>query len=391
MSDFIKRLKRLPNLPLGRKLEYVLWKFLGRRLEKSGVIGGNGRLRTSRVVKPPCRLPDHTFQRLVSVGGMGWSGSSAFIDLLSEYSNVTTGLVGCPVDPDVHIHGFCAEFDLARGAGGLFSLERVLECDSQLGQDAAIHIFCELAEYAYLTNRSFYGEEFISQTREFLNNIIDFKVRSASGFDYCHHLGTLGNESLDHIIGCEKSKPSHYVYYLKKLDRSQYRKLASAYLNDVLRMVESQELLVLDQALSDASGDMAKYQEYFGPIKNIYVWRDPRELYAASYKWVNREDFVPRNVDDFITWYRNNIRIGLSVQHPDYLTVRLEDLLYDYSCTVKTVEDFLSLDEKQHVRMKQVMNPENSIQRSIGHAAAHPDQSAISRIESELGEYCYKG
>ena len=390
MTDILKHYRRLPNLPFGRKLDYVFWRLLGRRLERGGVIGGNGRLCAPRVAKPRCRLPDHAFKRLVSVGGMGWSGSGAIIDLLSEYSNVTTTMAGCPVDPGAYIEGAGSEFDLARGAGGLFHLEKVLETGNQLERDAAVHLFCELVEFTYLSNRSFYGEEFIEQTRAFLDKIIAFKVSSSSGFDYCHHLASLGNEAVDHVIGQRGAKPSHFVFYLKNLDKPHFRRLANEYIHNVLGMVDSRELLVLDQALSDASGDMAKYQDYFGPIKVVYVWRDPRELYAATFKRINHEDFVPRDVGDFIRWYRNNIEIGLGVHHPDYLAVRLEDLLYDYAHTVETIEAFLNLEGKQHVRKMQSMSPEDSIRRSMGHADAHPDREAISKIKKELGEYCYE-
>lgn len=68
----------------------------------------------------------------------------------------------------------------------------------------------------------------------------------------------------------------------------------------------------------------------------------------------------------------------------------LEDLLYDYSHTVETIESFLGLDEQQHVRKMQSMSPEDSIRRSIGHADKHPDQNAISMIKSELNEYCFE-
>ena len=391
LSDIVARAKKLPALRVDNLLLYVAHKAISRALQKRGVVDISGRLVQPRIHKPRFVKPSKSFRTLVSVGGFGWSGSSAVVDLLSEYSNVTTSYAGLLETSARQLKPVCFEFELARSAGGLFGLENAFRTHSFFERDMAIRIFAELAEELYITYSTFFGEEFVELTSCFLERLIQSRAENTGGgFDYCHHLSALGTKAIHRFLGRPTDCSREYIFFLKDLSIKEYRALAHEYLSSVLAYIRSDDMLVLDQATSDDCFDVEKYQEYFGLIKNIFVWRDPRDIYVASQTCTTPESYLPKAPDDFCEWYSANIRRALSVRHDMWLSVRFEDLLYSYDSEVRKIEKFLALDPATHLKKGTSLIPSVSIDMSVGIWRAYADQRAVSIIMDRLKDFCFE-
>lgn len=390
LSKICGRIKNLSSIGLGNLLMYIVVRCVSSVLQRRGVTDTAGNLLVQRRQKAYFVKSPRTYRTLVSVGGFGWSGSSAVVELLREYSGVTTQYTGVASNPALQPKARCFEFELARAAGGLFNLEHVFATRNFFERDAAVRIFCALAERLYLDSSAFYGDDFVELTKEFLSGIIVGKgVNEGGGFDYCHHLSTLGTSATDRFIGKPDDIRKKYLYYLKDIDIAEYRKRARDYLTEVLRRIDSEDCLVLDQATSDDCFDISRYREYFGPIKTVFVWRDPSEVYAASQMYENNEAFFPKAPDEYVVWYREVLQRALSTKHDMWLAVRFEDLLYSYEEQVSRIERFLGLRPECHVRKFSSFVPEQSIARSMGHWRRYPDREAIQTIREGLKEFCY--
>ena len=132
IRKIVDRYRHLPRIAFSDKVRFAIWKHLFRQLQQRGVVDGCGELVNARFAKKEQPAPESTYKRLIFVCGFGWSGSCAVADLLREYAPVTR---------------IPAEFDLARAAGGLFSLEHAFETQSIFEREAAFRLFLALVEW----------------------------------------------------------------------------------------------------------------------------------------------------------------------------------------------------------------------------------------------------
>lgn len=383
----LSRYRRLPNLPFVDKMGYAIWKGLYRRLIARKVLTSTGDLRQSRTKKETLPIPMKTYKRIISANGFMWSGSSAMADLIGEYANVTS-----------RYGGTRPEFDIVRGAGGLLALENVLTERNVFERDLAIRVFMCYAEHLYVNSRSFYGEEFILATREFVNEIIDVKSLGKVGVDFCRHVSALGVDGINHILGRPSDYKGEYVFYLKDLTTIEFRSIAARYVKKVLSALESEEVMLLDQGSADFTHDIDRMRDYFGgEMISVYTWRDPRDVFTAANiaRALNCEQgMVPEEPEAFVRWYKNMHRELLDYKHDHLLVVRFEDLILDYENVVKQVETACHLKPEDHVRPKSLFNPAESLAVSVGLWREYSEKSEehkrqIDYIAKALPEYCY--
>ena len=390
---FLQRIKtrfdNLPKIPFQDKVRYALWKSLFRDLVGKKIVDDTGGLLISRAVKPPRPLPRSTYKTLVSVNGFAWSGSSAVSDLLQEYEGVTSSFAGTLDDPPNVRNALRFEFDLVRGAGGVYALEHAFETANIFERDAAIRIFMVMAYNAYVNVRGFYGDDFISVTRKFVKRLLASEVPSPTGFDYCRHLSSLGTRSANFILGHAPDDRWQYVYYLKQLSAMEYRAIAAEYIHDVLNLVESERVLVMDQGCADGSADVRRFKDYFRSLKMIYIWRDPRDVFAAANEGREREGYIPSQPDRFVEWYMRGIGCFNGVEDEDLMLLRFEDLVMNYEDSVLRIEQFLGIDPSAHVRARTCFVPSMSFDWSVGRWQKYVNQDHIKYIESHLSAYCY--
>ena len=339
----------------------------------------------------PYHEPSSTFEKIVCPLGFGYSGSGVLLDLLAEFSNVTT--LGVHDDNgskfDSKSYG---ELDFLRRFGGLLDLESAFTTRNTNIRDFKLKCYITLAEYYYSLGAP-YTDKFYQLTREFINKLIDFEVDSKSGCEanpaFMYTKGIIPKYSnLLHPFLKDKftKKPS---YYLKELSVDEYIQIAAEYIKDFLKTIESKEYIVLDQFMSDCNADFEKIFKYLGPCaKCIAVYRDPRDVWATGAQL--NVPWIPRDAETFVKWYKYSVQVYKNASHSAFLMIRFEDFIFDYENSVRKVCEFLSLDEKCHVKKREYFVPEISM-KNVGLYKQYSSSDVLEYIEKELSEFCYKG
>ena len=393
IRSFLARYENLPKVSFPNKVRYALWKHLFRQLTARNIVDDVGVLKVCRHPKRNRPVPRRTFKTLVSVNGFNWSGSSAVSDLLQEYKTVTSSLSGTLDDSVEQRNEGRFEFDIVRAGCGVYSLEHLFETRNIFERDVCLRVFMSLVEKFY--NEAigdFYDDKFIELTRDFIRKLLATEVKSPTGFDYAPQLAALGTHSANFVLGHDSNDKWQYVYYLKDLTVSEYRAIARDYILSILRTVESEDFLVLDQGCADCSADIERFVEYFGPLKTIWCYRDPRDIYAAAQqaRLNNEEGNVPNDPVYFVEWYLRALKPFVGLKHDALLLFRFEDLIMEYEKTVSMIEKYLGLRPEDHVFPKKYFIPSESFVRSIGLWKNWPEKEAIAYIKKELPQYCYR-
>ncbi len=393
IQAFMMRYDNLPKVSFPNKVRYAIWKHLFRQLIARKIVDDVGGLTVVRHQKKERPKPRRTFKTLVSVNGFNWSGSSAVADLLQEYRTVTSSLSGTLDDSVEKRNEGRFEFDIVRAGCGVYSLEHLFETRNIFERDVCLRIFMSLAEKYY--NESigdFYDDKFIELTRGFVKKLLATEVKSPTGFDYAPNLTALGTRSANFVLGHDPNDKWQYVYYLKDLTVPEYRAIARDYIQSILQTVESEDFLVLDQGCADCSADMDRFVDYFGTLKAIWCYRDPRDIFAAAQqaRINNEEGNVPNDPTYFVKWYLRALEPFIGQKHEALLVFRFEDLIMEYEKTVSMIEKFLGLRPEDHVWPKKYFIPAKSFAWSIGLWKTWPEKEAIAYIKKELSDYCYR-
>lgn len=381
MRRYIRSLKywlnRYPGLSRFSVVEYLVFRALKERLLKNKVIDSSeGIPLTGRA--DPGLINAQKYSQLICVSGFGNSGSGAMEDLLSEYADTT--VIGY-VEPDGSQRERNLEtdfeFDICRNPGGLFDIEKTLASPFYSDGNSVIHRFVAmLADYHYGYGGRVFGKTFLKNAREFLDEIIEFKVHNPTACSFPRGLKLIWPE--------QTSNGEDFYFGLKRLLVADYRRAARRFLLSILAEIPSKKRLVLDMLLSDGTADMEKYQDYLGPVKVIAVMRDPRDSFAVSHKYGSK--WMPKDVDAFINWYRTCNQAAFNCHHPDFLLVRFSDLALRYEETKSRVEQFLGLTPEEHERPFSGFAPKVS-SKNVGLYRQFATPEDVAKIERELSEY----
>lgn len=320
---------------------------------------------------------------LICVSGFGFSGSSVVVDLLWEYEGVNTN--GC-IEPDGSVRKAAEsdldfEFQMLRTPFGVFGFERFLNSNFFDDGDRYVHLFVSMIADYYYNQGYVFGDRFLALSREFLNDILQFKVNKSASAMATGFYPPIGNRGANLLWGTYDD----YMYVLKRMSIAAFRKRAGKYVRDVLSLLPYRGKYVLDQIVSDGTGDVDKYLEYLGDVKIISVRRDPRDV-LANVRRAN-EHWIPYDVDDFIFWYRVANQGYFGKTHPNLLSLRFEDIVLDYDESCSKVESFVGLTAAQHVRKHQGFDPAVS-RLNVGIYKKFLTREEAEKIYSELREYC---
>lgn len=319
----------------------------------------------------------NNFKYVVSVQGFGYSGSGAVLDLLREYEDVLTfgnvdtdsGSLSIPDGKTSY------EMDFLRLSGGLFEFERYIQSNNVFQNDALLQRFVSLinssAIYRFFKDSRVYFHEF-------LNSI---------SLAYW-----VGNKHRYRCYNWHLTNETSTILFLKKFSIDEYRNLCRVFLNSIFNLIHLKSgcnYLILDQLMCDLEFDIDKYYSYVRNLKQIIVYRDPRDIYT----YAKRNDvlWIPyQNVNNFIDWYKYFIARFNVNENNFYCVVRYEDLVNNYITEVKKIEDFLELPHKNHTHKKSCFNPDVSKYNiGIWKACYSSDQYSYDMIERQLRELCY--
>lgn len=321
-------------------------------------------------------LSSHENISVISVEGLGFSGSGAVVDLLREYS-----LINCigGINEEAVEAGKMAtqnyEVDILRLSGGLFDIERYIGSNNVFQNQAVLQRFVDMAESFPLFR--------------------DLEEAKESFFRFFHAI-TL---NVHCSMNCPSYNPHLYkdncndsqfkVYYLKILDTSEYRKIARNFLSELFRIINPNgKVLLLDQFCNDLENDYCKYREYVPNLKIVHVYRDPRDVYEFAIQR-NVEWIAHDSVTSFIEWFKIMTSHFDRVDDNHQLYVRFEDLVNNYEYEVSRIQNFLSLTNEQHLLKNRIFIPaisKNNIGIWIKDIQRQDD---FDQISSDLADYCY--
>lgn len=316
-----------------------------------------------------------SYKQVVSVQGLGHSGSGAVLDVLCEMESCN--VLG--TDENFKVLGIdhkgAFEVDFLRLAGGLFEFEKYLGSNNVFQNDALINRFI-----SYLNSFKLFRED--KNIRElffdFLYNVIDLKIEDIDGVPYNYHL--------------YKGKTKSTIYFLKSMSVDEYRCMCSSFLSRFFNYINNKgekDIIVLDQFMADCAYDMMRYEDYVPEIRLILSYRDPRDVYAFASQ--HNIDWIAHNtIDHFISWYKI-ITKNIDVNTKNYLIIQFESLIFDYENQIKRIMDYLKLDPKDHNELlkQKFFNPSISkVNVGIWENSPLP-KSDFDKIRKELSDFCY--
>ncbi len=318
---------------------------------------------------------------IISVQGFGYSGSGAVIDLLREFEGIQVW--GAYEEESQDNLGkekiIPIEIDFLRLSGGLFELERYIGCKNFFINDAAIKRYITLLNW-FINQQNprsiFKSDKFKSLISEFLDSITDQRINTGKEYQY------------NPFLKCERETKNNHIYFLKELTLSEYRKICAQFLRNLFSLVPA-ETLVLDQLLMDGDLNYERNKAYIPNHKIIMVYRDPRDVYATGI--IKDINWIPKEGKEFVKWYhRMHSDLVQLPTYPDALSIRFEDLIFEYKDSIEKIENFLEIPAEKHVRKKASFDPGIS-KRNIGIYKNLPSEykEDLSIIERKLKSYCF--
>lgn len=328
---------------------------------------------------------------IVGVCGLGWTGSGAVKDLLSEYNEIYN-LCGNGID---------YEFSFVYKTDGILDLKYHLfdgSCREYSSIDA-INRFLDTVREASgpgskinkLTNNNYY-----KFSVNYINTISQVNWKYFILRDYTNR-GILRQIEGRLRYKVQRWLDAHSKRYISVFPQkncflsirpSNFDSASKAYIANIINSIipkeKREKILLLDQPFA---GDCPeKSFPYFDDPFAIIVDRDPRDLFLFMKKVCFSQGHLTDNVKDFVEFYKT-IRENESNETNRILRLRFEDLIYQYDKTVNTIEHFLGI--KNHLNKFKFFNPDISI-KNTQLIKKYPEEiNNIIFIEKELNRWLY--
>ena len=320
----------------------------------------------------------------ICVIGYGWSGSSAVVDLMKEFSGNW--------DPEV-------EFRIIKDPHGVMDLEyALLEKWDALNVDIASRDFLDFASFLNQNESKFkrginydnvFHGKFMEYTENFIDEISDYRYKSYWWiFNYrMKYSKWLAKKVLNKFI------PQEYVenMYFSAVDEKKFYNSVRKYMGKLIDAVAQEtecKNIILDQAVP-AQHPMKAF-DYFNDAKVIVVDRDPRDIYCDLIelrRLIGSDIAVTHDVGKFVKWHKK-YREGNQLVNERILRIQFEDLVLHYEDTVNRIVDFVGDDAMTHVQQFEYFDPAIS-RKNVGKYLNFPYQDEIRVLEQELKDYLY--
>lgn len=340
--------------------------------------------------------------RKVAVTGFYGTGSSAVLDLLTEYRNAhAVPEIGRPY-----------EHTTFYSSGGLFDLFTLLTYgNAPLQSDYVLNNFIDkmsqLNDYNYLwfgSFRSLIGNRFMDAVNKFVDSISthhtgrNFNHVLKTRFSPMKALMQLGAKL---IYGKNFSKYGvGYVWdgkpvYYSRPTKEELKSACQQFTNDYFNLFSSEksELDIYDHLIWPQQLD--SHAECFDDsLKIIVVDRDPRDVYISDqFIWskpplgTGKQPHFSKDVNSFIDEWRRTITP--TYKNKNALRIHFEDLIYNYEQTLIQIESFLDLESLAHENYKTSFIPEKSLNNTQVFLLKPQWKEIADIIASELPQYIY--
>jgi hypothetical protein len=327
---------------------------------------------------------------IIGVCGLGYTGSAAVLDLLSEYDNIQIQKG--------------TELSISYRPDGLEDLAYNLTNPRRFtSSDIAIYRFRERIHNFFRGNPKWWGiqsfKPIYERTDLLINALSQIIWDGYWTFDLQHLSYTKSlmfriNNKLYRYLPNLASSIERKLFYRQmylSINPINLYNICQEYTSDLFSLLgfDPNNMIVSDQLFS-GDNPLSSFPFYKNP-KAIVVDKDPRDLYVLC-KFVVKHDcaWTPTdNVETFIEYYRLIREKLYSINDKNVLLLKFEDLIYNYDSTKKTIEDFLCLSESDHVRVKSHFNPNKSIVNTQLYKRYPVSDSEIKKIEMQLSEYIF--
>lgn len=252
------------------------------------------------------------------------------------------------------------EVDFFRDPNSILDLERICYTRGTRIRDAAVHGFIKVADKYYNSTIPIYDDYFYFLCKRFVKEITAFTKR-----DSAHYVG----------------------YILKELSLEEYRASAKKMLLDFLRNMPSREFLVMDNLMSISEPNEEILKGYFGDYKIVYVWCDPRDIYARA-RLQPGNDWIPVQPETFVKYYKWTLTKFLESKSDKVLCVNFDEFCNNFNEVSKKIMDFIGLKEENHVNKFKFFDPKVSIHNTQVYPKIQ-NQEAVNYIFNNLREFCY--
>ncbi|MBR1753508.1 hypothetical protein IJ732_01610 [bacterium] len=342
------------------------------------------------------------YKNIITTRGFFYSGSSTITGFLEEFDNtfvygaidniysvVEKSLFKC--GNEVYFFHYSVFFDYidAFKNKNLSVLEKDVIIKNFVRNIYSAYDRKMLSDWDYCPN--FYNSSFFEISMNYLFetllfNEYDLKILKTQRIPFMfEQKNNTVYENCSFMYG--KGFRQHPVLKFKDITEEEFDKFTSKYLHYLFNVVNGKEVLVYDQLVAISDLDKINYYMNDIPIKQICVWRDPRDHFFSLFK-NDDKGIIPRKADDFIQWYRKKLVKEVFEPHPNRLTLRFEDIVFNYDESTQKVMDFAGLKPENHVAPKSVFNPEIS-KVNVGAWKDFYDQDFMKKVGDELKEYCY--
>lgn len=327
---------------------------------------------------------------VVGVCGLGYTGSGAVMDLLSEYDGIN-------VDNKI-------EFTFSYEPDGLEDLVYDIENPSRFFKcDVAISRFRNKIKSYFKTLMKIWDHDCYSEienlTDSYINDICQVQWKGMWGYD-THNYGYVKFFFYRIFFFFFRKYPKLLKSINRKIfERTMYlsikpegfKERTIKYVEDIFHILGyniSDGVNVFNQLFSgdNPQRSFPLYKE----SKAIVVDKDPRDLYVLCKREVRFDgSWLPTdNVDDFINYYRA-IRTAYSGENEKILHLKFEELIYEYDKTVKRIEEFIGVEASKHVDIYKKFDPQLSINNTQLFRKYRDLSGDIKKIEEKLSEYLY--
>lgn len=317
-------------------------------------------------------------RKRIAVTGYFGVGSSAVFDLLSEYSCNTTGL-----DKDQ-----AYEHTIFYTPNGLFDLEdKLLLANDIHRSDEALRSFEN--EMKNLNNNNYgwfgslkhlFGNGFSEITSQFIKCLSVFEIPSRYYGQYKGVRFSIMKLFLQAGARLLQNRKIYkwgrqYIYSPKKASMNvcfptpgEFYKAAQKYVSDYLDLFgkDLNKNVIYDRLL--LCHNVYRLPRYFDEnFRIIIIERDIRDLYILNkYIWpsIHAQGMFPRSIDEFINYWKRLKACEGMIEDSRILHIKFENLIYNYDDTVRRIEEFCELEEKDHDMPKKYFKPEKSIKNT---------------------------
>lgn len=335
---------------------------------------------------------------VVAVTGYHGTGSSAVLDLLSEYEGCSQG----GMRSYEHVPFYFPD--------GLFDLEhKLLLGNDPHRSDEAIKSFRKaMYELNYKnfgwmgTYNQYFGDKFKTNVDEFLKSIIQFECEGEwynyykkGDFSLIKFLKDCVKTLIPHkqIIG-EFGRKNPLLTKQKTeisfVNEEEFFASARVFVKNYLEMINKDNVptLLIDHLLFPHNA--YRMDKYFDDdFRLIIVDRDIRDLFVlCKYVWAQMgfDPPYPTDAEAFLKHRINMKKAELKTNNPNVLYINFEDLVYKYDETVAKIEKFVGLTPEQHLNPRTRFIPENSINNTQNFRIEKEWEDEVKIFETQKDE-----